>query len=133
MHLLKTKMERNLGFPLFALNVSIGFVAADWNILNQRGEHRVEITLKNYCESWRLNVELHNIREFEAVPEECTSCIGKYMNSVQYQVDSERTIDEWHCVSQLEERWQRCLDFRHRQHPPSPLCHTTRNIILGEV
>lgn len=40
-----------------------------------------------------MNVELHNISEFEVVPEECTDYIGKYMNSVQYKVDSE-AIDE---------------------------------------
>lgn len=94
-------MGRNLGFLLFVLNLSIGFVAADWNILNQRGEHRVEIALKNYCESWRLNVELHNIREFEAVPEECTSYIGKYMNSVQYQVDLRGQLMNALCFSAL--------------------------------
>lgn len=41
-----------------------------------------------------MNVELHNTRKFEAVAEECTDYIGKYMNSVQYRVDSERAIDE---------------------------------------
>lgn len=41
-----------------------------------------------------MNVELHNIREFEIVPEECTSYIGKYMTGTQYKVDSEGTIEE---------------------------------------
>ncbi|KAH7843004.1 hypothetical protein Vadar_011700 [Vaccinium darrowii] len=41
-----------------------------------------------------MNVELHNIRKFEVVPKECTDYIGKYRNSVQYRVDSERAIDE---------------------------------------
>ncbi|GFP83406.1 acid phosphatase 1 [Phtheirospermum japonicum] len=41
-----------------------------------------------------MNVELHNIRDFEVVPEECVEYIGKYMSSTQYKVDSERTIDE---------------------------------------
>ncbi|CAA2994928.1 acid phosphatase 1-like [Olea europaea subsp. europaea] len=41
-----------------------------------------------------MNVELHNIRDFEVVPEECVQYIGKYMTSTQYKVDSERTIDE---------------------------------------
>ncbi|CAL5345414.1 unnamed protein product [Camellia sinensis] len=66
----------------------------DWNILNQKGKHGVEITLKNYCESWRINVELHNIWEFEAVAKECTEYVGKYMNLIQYKVDSERAVDK---------------------------------------
>lgn len=41
-----------------------------------------------------MNVELHNIREFDVVPEECVEYIRKYMTSTQYKVDSERTIDE---------------------------------------
>lgn len=41
-----------------------------------------------------MNVELRNIRDFEVVPEECVSYIGKYMTSTQYKVDSERTVDE---------------------------------------
>ena len=50
--------------------------------------------MKNYCESWRINVELHNIREFEVVPQECVDYIKKYMTSSQYKVDSERAIEE---------------------------------------
>ncbi|CAA0827119.1 HAD superfamily- subfamily IIIB acid phosphatase [Striga hermonthica] len=73
----------------------IGLSSADWNILNQRiSKSGLQITLKNYCESWRMNVELHNIRDFEVVPEECVEYIGKYMSSTQYKVDSERTTDE---------------------------------------
>ncbi|KAK2400166.1 acid phosphatase [Trifolium repens] len=41
-----------------------------------------------------MNVELHNIREFEVVPEECIEYIGKYMKSTQYKVDSERATEE---------------------------------------
>lgn len=41
-----------------------------------------------------MNVELRNIRDFEVVPEECVSYIGKYLTSSQYKVDSERTVDE---------------------------------------
>ncbi|XAR62690.1 Acid phosphatase [Bertholletia excelsa] len=87
-------MGRSYGFLLSILCASVGLTAADWNILNQKGKHRLDITLKNYCESWRMNVELHNIREFEVVPDECTEYIGKYMSSTQYRVDSERAIDE---------------------------------------
>ena len=87
----------SLGFLLLVvLSVSFSHVvkSADWNILNHKGKKRGEISLKNYCESWRMNVELHNIREFQVVPQECTEHIGKYMKSVQYAVDLERAIDE---------------------------------------
>ncbi|XP_058209529.1 acid phosphatase 1-like [Rhododendron vialii] len=90
-------MGRTLSLILALLSAPIVLIAADWNILYQKGKqpkHGVEFNLKNYCESWRMNVELHNIREFEVVPEECTDYIGKYMNSVQYKVDSERAIEE---------------------------------------
>ncbi|CAA3004703.1 acid phosphatase 1-like, partial [Olea europaea subsp. europaea] len=89
-------MARNLGFFLAILGLFLGIVSAsNWNILNQKkGKYGLQITLKNYCESWRMNVELHNIRDFEVVPEECVQYIGKYMTSTQYKVDSERTIDE---------------------------------------
>lgn len=50
--------------------------------------------MKNYCESWRINVELNNIRGFEVVPEECVEYIKKYMTSSQYKADSERAIEE---------------------------------------
>ncbi|XP_023527993.1 acid phosphatase 1-like [Cucurbita pepo subsp. pepo] len=73
--------------------------ASDWNILSQRSRNGLKISLKNYCESWRLNVELHNIRFFHVVPEECVSYIGKYVTSTQYKVDSERTIEE--CIVYL--------------------------------
>lgn len=79
------------------MSAPIVLIAADWNILYQKGKqpkHGVEFNLRNYCESWRMNVELRNIREFEVVPEECADYIGKYMNSVQYKVDSERAIEE---------------------------------------
>ncbi|KAJ4827972.1 hypothetical protein Tsubulata_009504 [Turnera subulata] len=69
-------------------------IAADWNILHQRTKNGLKISLRNYCESWRMNVELHNIQGFEVVPEECVSYIGKYVTSTQYKVDSERAIEE---------------------------------------
>ncbi|KAL4591004.1 hypothetical protein LXL04_003952 [Taraxacum kok-saghyz] len=68
--------------------------SADWNILNQKTKSGLKISLKNYCESWRMNVELNNIREFSVVPSECTSYIGKYMVGTQFQSDTEATIDE---------------------------------------
>ncbi|KAA8548872.1 hypothetical protein F0562_000556 [Nyssa sinensis] len=87
-------MGRHLGFLLALLTLYVGLTAADWNILNHKGRNGLRITLKNYCESWRMNVELNNIREFEVVPDECVDYIGKYMTSTQYKVDSERAIDE---------------------------------------
>ncbi|XP_059654279.1 acid phosphatase 1-like [Cornus florida] len=87
-------MVRDLGFLLAFLSLSIGSTAADWNILNQKGKNGLKISLKNYCESWRMNVELNNIKEFEVVPAECVGYIGKYMTSTQYKVDSERAIGE---------------------------------------
>ncbi|KAG8369852.1 hypothetical protein BUALT_Bualt14G0056700 [Buddleja alternifolia] len=88
-------MARNLAFLLLIHSILLGISAADWNILNQKkGKYGLQITLKNYCESWRMNVELHNIRDFDIVPEECVEYIGKYMGSTQYKVDSERTVDE---------------------------------------
>ncbi|TMW83342.1 hypothetical protein EJD97_001997 [Solanum chilense] len=72
----------------------------DWNILSQHKTNSgLQISLKNYCESWRMNVELHNIRDYVVVPQECVAYIGKYMTSTQYKVDSERTINE--CILYL--------------------------------
>ncbi|XP_014512950.1 acid phosphatase 1 [Vigna radiata var. radiata] len=68
--------------------------AADWNILKLQTHDGLKISLKNYCESWRMNVELHNIREFQVVPEECIEYIGKYVTSTQYKVDSQRATEE---------------------------------------
>ncbi|KAG5588250.1 hypothetical protein H5410_048684 [Solanum commersonii] len=72
----------------------------DWNILSQhKTNNGLKISLKNYCESWRMNVELHNIRDYVVVPQECVAYIGKYMTSTQYKVDSEGTINE--CILYL--------------------------------
>ncbi|XP_042507217.1 acid phosphatase 1-like [Macadamia integrifolia] len=91
-------MGRNLGLLLSLIcSILVGVAIADWNILNQRilkNNNGLKITLKNYCEAWRINVELHNIRNFEVVPEECTDYIGKYMSSTQFKVDSEKAIEE---------------------------------------
>ncbi|XP_044501864.1 acid phosphatase 1-like [Mangifera indica] len=79
---------------LVCTSLFIGLALADWNILNHRKKHGVGDGLKNYCESWRINVELNNIREFEVVPQECIDHIKKYMTSSQYKADSERAIEE---------------------------------------
>ncbi|KAL3647703.1 hypothetical protein CASFOL_008671 [Castilleja foliolosa] len=88
-------MARNTSFLLSLLtSLLIGVGSADWNILNQRKKIVSGSSLKNYCESWRINVELNNIRDFEVVPQECISYIGKYMTSSQYKADCQRAIEE---------------------------------------
>lgn len=72
-------------------------VAADWNILNQMKKNINGVVgdgLKKYCESWRINVEVNNIRRFDVVPQECVEYIRKYMTSSQYKADSERALEE---------------------------------------
>ncbi|KAJ7979805.1 Acid phosphatase 1 [Quillaja saponaria] len=90
----KQKMEKPLGCLLGFICLLVPLTVADWNILNQKTQKGLKIRLKNYCESWRMNVELHNIRDFQVVPEECTGYIAKYIRSTQYKVDSERAIEE---------------------------------------
>ncbi|KAK9288717.1 hypothetical protein L1049_017180 [Liquidambar formosana] len=87
-------MGKNLGALLAFLSLFTGVTVADWNILNKKTKSGFKISLKNYCESWRMNVELNNIRGLEVVPEECIEYIGKYVKSTQYKVDSERAIEE---------------------------------------
>ena len=90
---------RNVLLLLALVSLCNGLEIADrWNILNP--ERRAPLlggtSLKNYCESWRMNVELNNIRGFEVVPQECISYIGKYMTSTQYKTDSQRAIEQCH-------------------------------------
>ncbi|CAN8311184.1 unnamed protein product [Cochlearia groenlandica] len=102
-------MNRSVVFSLALASLFLGVVSAhDWNILNQlKGlgsssssiqndvvSSKLSTNLKRYCESWRINVEVHNIRNFEVVPQECVSHIEKYMTSSQYDDDVERAVDE---------------------------------------
>ncbi|KAF3457841.1 hypothetical protein FNV43_RR02501 [Rhamnella rubrinervis] len=87
-------MGRNPIILLCCMSLLSSVTVADWNILNQKTKNGLKITLKNYCESWRMNVELHNIREFKVVPEECIGYIKKYVTSTQYDVDSELAMEE---------------------------------------
>ncbi|GMH20476.1 hypothetical protein Nepgr_022317 [Nepenthes gracilis] len=87
-------MARNV-LILLALIMSLfagSAKAGNWNILNVIKQHGG--SLKTYCESWRMNVELNNIRDFKVVPQECTAFIGKYMTSTQYRSDAHRAVEE---------------------------------------
>lgn len=90
--------RKNMGKALWSFLVFtcllIPLAVADWNILKLQTQDGLKISLKNYCESWRMNAELHNIRDFQVVPEECTEYIGKYVKSTQYKVDSQRASEE---------------------------------------
>ncbi|GMJ00744.1 hypothetical protein like AT1G04040 [Hibiscus trionum] len=83
-------MARKPVLVLALTSLSIVLAAADWNILNPKWRFDAkQDTLKNYCESWRIN-----IREFQVVPQECVDHINKYITSSQYKADSERAIEE---------------------------------------
>lgn len=79
----------------------------NWNILKYQKKKHIQSAvllgdhngnnndnLKKYCESWRMNVELSNIRDFDVVPQECIDHIGRYMTSSQYKSDSQRAMEE---------------------------------------
>lgn len=100
-------MDRTMFLSLALASLFVGVVSAgDWNILNQlKGlgssssqngivSKGIKTDLKGYCESWRINVEVHNIRNFDVVPQECVSHIEDYMTSSQYKDDVARTVDE---------------------------------------
>ncbi|WOK95384.1 acid phosphatase 1-like [Canna indica] len=96
---MKTMRVLEVVLVLFSLS-STGF-AGEWNLLSyitNKGEDNkygnLDFSLKNYCESWRMNVELNNIRGFEVVPRECVTYIGAYMTSTQYKVDVQLAAEE---------------------------------------
>ena len=39
-------------------------------------------------------MEVHNVRNFDVVPQECVSHVKKYMTSSKYEDDVERAVDE---------------------------------------
>ncbi|XP_058207982.1 acid phosphatase 1-like isoform X2 [Rhododendron vialii] len=102
------QMGRDLWLFLAIASLFTGLAAGgeNWNILKyQKNRHMQSAklgnhngdnnhNLKKYCESWRMNVELNNIRGFDVVPQECIDHIGKYMTSSQYKSDSERAMEE---------------------------------------
>ncbi|CAN8295715.1 unnamed protein product [Cochlearia groenlandica] len=102
-------MDRTMFLSLTLVSLLVGVVSSrDWNImnqikglgvsssLNQNGvvSSKLSTNLKRYCRSWRHNVEVHNIRNFDVVPQECVSHVEKYMTSSQYEDDVERAVDE---------------------------------------
>ncbi|KAK4407262.1 Acid phosphatase 1 [Sesamum angolense] len=87
------------GFAVTIMIICPASSSSDWNILNQFRKRSVGAvsagrSLKNYCESWRFNVELNNVRGFEVVPQECIDYIAKYMTSTQYKSDCQRAVEE---------------------------------------
>eukprot|EP01018_Ginkgo_biloba_P002438 Gb_38362 [translate_table: standard] len=47
-----------------------------------------------WCESWRLNVELHNARGWSSVPPECVDFVGRYMKDGQYEKDLQFAVNQ---------------------------------------
>ncbi|KAM7509058.1 hypothetical protein LguiA_019511 [Lonicera macranthoides] len=47
-----------------------------------------------FCDSWRLGVEMNNIRDWSLVPKTCADYVGKYMKSDQYGSDCDVIADE---------------------------------------
>ncbi|XP_043705557.1 uncharacterized protein LOC122655429 [Telopea speciosissima] len=113
-------MGRNLGLLLGFFSFLVGLAVADWNILNQntgKNKNELNITLKNYCEAWRINVELHNILNFEVVPEECTDYIGSFGGTGIQNLSS--TVCECDSESEMAGRvgWLAALRYETRRPP----------------
>ncbi|CAN8267650.1 unnamed protein product [Cochlearia groenlandica] len=102
-------MARSMLLSLTLALLFLGMVSArDWNLLSQlKGlnpttttSQNVDVSLKaypnlkGYCQSWRVNVELHNVRDFKVVPQECVWFVQEYMTSSQYEDDVERAVNE---------------------------------------
>ncbi|KAH9301255.1 hypothetical protein KI387_012838, partial [Taxus chinensis] len=43
--------------------------------------------VSSWCETWRLNVELNNVREWRSVPRQCVPSVARYIKGGQYQKD----------------------------------------------
>ncbi|KAM6565049.1 hypothetical protein CsatB_025047 [Cannabis sativa] len=91
-------MEKLILFSLIISNIFIGLTLASsnhWSILSPKFKNGlINDSLKRYCESWRINVEVKNIMGFEVVPQECVEYIQQYMTSSQYKADSEMALEE---------------------------------------
>ncbi|WCJ38193.1 HAD superfamily subfamily IIIB acid phosphatase [Euphorbia peplus] len=85
-----------LGFVLTSLCLCLVYLHCFtiFPIPNTENDEMLEDGLSRYCESWRMNVEINNIRDFASVPEECTGHIKHYMTSSQYKADSQKAIEE---------------------------------------
>uniref|UniRef100_A0A453QF42 Acid phosphatase 1 n=1 Tax=Aegilops tauschii subsp. strangulata TaxID=200361 RepID=A0A453QF42_AEGTS len=46
------------------------------------------------CDSWRLGVEAHNVRDWKTVPASCEGYVGHYMLGGHYRRDSKLVIDQ---------------------------------------
>uniref|UniRef100_A0A453QF72 Acid phosphatase 1 n=1 Tax=Aegilops tauschii subsp. strangulata TaxID=200361 RepID=A0A453QF72_AEGTS len=46
------------------------------------------------CDSWRLGVEAHNVRDWKTVPASCEGHVGHYMLGGHYRRDSKLVIDQ---------------------------------------
>nr|BAJ89326.1 predicted protein [Hordeum vulgare subsp. vulgare]BAJ94050.1 predicted protein [Hordeum vulgare subsp. vulgare] len=46
------------------------------------------------CDSWRLGVEAHNVRDWKTVPASCEDYVGHYMVGDHYRRDSKVVIDQ---------------------------------------
>ncbi|KAF3791899.1 Acid phosphatase 1 [Nymphaea thermarum] len=84
---------QSLSLLILSIVLTVGR-GGDWNILHVNQKGVPHISIKNYCESWKINVELHNIRKYRVVPQECVEYIGKYMTSTQYKTDVQRAAEQ---------------------------------------
>lgn len=93
----------NIVMLIMSSSLILSVSGADWNnilkwrkggISSSSSSSSVRSNLKNYCESWRMNVEVNNIRGFSVVPQECVEHVKKYMTSSQYKTDSERAVEQ---------------------------------------
>ena len=46
------------------------------------------------CDSWRLGVEAHNVRDWKTVPASCEGYVGHYMLGSHYRRDSKVVVDQ---------------------------------------
>lgn len=49
---------------------------------------------KSHCSSWRLNVEVNNVRDWSLVPSDCETYVASYITGHLYRLDSEETVKQ---------------------------------------
>uniref|UniRef100_A0A0D6R8U6 Acid phosphatase n=1 Tax=Araucaria cunninghamii TaxID=56994 RepID=A0A0D6R8U6_ARACU len=80
--------------------ISIFLLLLSWNPLSQfRGlgtdnSKKSSSSANLWCESWKLSVEVHNLREWRSVPPKCVDYVGRYMKSGQYDKDLQLAVRE---------------------------------------